>query len=116
MRGTVAVTRSSLRWCSDGMGFTWWTRDVLPIAFVLDYHDHEAIDRVVAKADISSEVICDLTIQSVEARIGTCHGPEPIQRLTRNGLIPPLASRRSRGQAFVKNPQTRLCPDQPTSD
>lgn len=85
--GRVAVARSNMRWCSDGMEFTCWNGEVVRVAFVLDCHDREAIGWVATTAGISGEMIRDLMIQCVETRFRAFRAPEPVQWLTDNGSI-----------------------------
>lgn len=85
--GRVAVARSNMRWCSDGMEFTCWNGEVVRVAFVLDCHDREAIGWVATTAGISGELIRDLMIQCVETRFRAFRAPEPVQWLTDNGSI-----------------------------
>lgn len=85
--GKVAVPRSNMRWCSDGMEFTCWNSEVVRIAFVLDCHDREVIGWVATTLGVSGEMIRDLMIECVEARFGACRAPEAVQWLTDNGSV-----------------------------
>ena len=85
--GKVAVPRSNMRWCSDGMEFTCWNGEVVRIAFVLDCHDREVIGWIATTRGISGEMIRDLMIECVEARFGASRAPDAIQWLTDNGSV-----------------------------
>jgi hypothetical protein len=41
--GKMIVTRSNLRWCSDGFEFTCWNGDIVRGAFIIEAHDREII-------------------------------------------------------------------------
>ena len=55
--GKVATARSDLRWCSDGPGFTCWSREVVRVAFILDCQDREVIGWTVTTVGISSDMV-----------------------------------------------------------
>jgi putative transposase len=84
--GRVATIRSNCRWCSDALEFTFWTGEIVRLAFALDCHDREAIGWVATSAGISGEMIRDM-VQCVEQRFGTIRAPHPVQWLSDNGSI-----------------------------
>ena len=90
--GKVAVPRSNMRWCSDGMEFTCWNGEAGRIAFVLDCHDREVIGWIATTRGISGEMIRDLMIECVEARFGASRAPDAIQWLTDNGSVDAAAN------------------------
>jgi putative transposase len=85
--GTIATTRSNIRWCSDALEFTCWNGDVVRVAFALDCHDREVIGWVATTAGISGEMIRDLMVQCVERRFGDVRAPHRVQWLTDNGSV-----------------------------
>lgn len=122
--GKVMVMRSNLRWCSDGLEFTWWNGDVIRLAFIIDAFDREIIAwTAVANAGISGSDVRDVMLEAVEKRFAATRAPHAIEHLSDNGsaytardtrpfaqaldLTPcftPVASPQSNGmsEAFVK--------------
>ena len=83
--GKVVMMRSNLRWCSDGLEFTFWNGNVIRAAFLIDAHDREIIWRAVANAGISGSDVRDMLLEAVEKRFGSCRAPEVIEVLSDNG-------------------------------
>jgi transposase InsO family protein len=90
----VARICSNVRWCSDGLEFTYWNGEVVRFAFALDCHDREVIG-CVATTGISGEMIRDMMMRCVEQRFGDIRAPHPVQWLSDNGSI--FAARGRRG-------------------
>ncbi len=132
--GQVAILRSNVRWCSDGLEFTCWNGEVVRLAFALDCHDREVIGWVATTAGISGEMIRDMMVYCVEQRFGAIRAPHPVQWLSDNGSIfaahktieiavalnlgavlhPGRKPRKQRhGRGLRQNLQARLCPGQP---
>ena len=85
--GQIATLRSNIRWCSDGLEFTCWNREVVRVAFALDCHDREVIGWVATTAGISGEMIRDMMVHCVEQRFAAIRAPHPVQWLSDNGSI-----------------------------
>lgn len=121
--GRVSVDQSDLRWCSDGFEITCDNKQKVRVAFSLDCCDREAISWIATTGGIDAAMVCDLMVESVEARFGGRLPPKPIEWLTDNGspyvarqtqrfasevgLVPlttPISSPQSNGMAesFVK--------------
>ncbi|WCK25806.1 IS3 family transposase [Agrobacterium pusense] len=122
--GKVMVMSSNLRWCSDGLEFTCWNGEVIPLAFIIDAFDREIIAwTAVANAGISGSDVRDMMLEAVEKRFAATRAPHAIEHLSDNGsaytardtrlfaqalnLTPcftPVASPQSNGmsEAFVK--------------
>lgn len=121
--GRVAVDESDSRWCSDGFEITCDNRQKVRVAFSLDCCDREAISWVATTGGIDATMVCDLMVESVEARFDGKLPTKPIEWLTDNGspyiarqtqrfaaevgLVPlttPISSPQSNGMAesFVK--------------
>jgi len=80
------VMRSNLRWCSDGLEFTCWNVDILPLAFIIDAFDREIIAwTAVSGAGISGSDVRDMMLEAVEKRFGTVRAPHSIEHLSDNG-------------------------------
>lgn len=84
--GKVAVMRSNLRWCSDGLEFACWDGTVVRMAFIIDAFDREIIAfTAVSGAGISGSDVRDMMLEAVETRFGTTRAPHPIEHLSDNG-------------------------------
>jgi transposase InsO family protein len=84
--GMVITLRSNMRWCSDVFEIGCSNADVVRVAFSLDCCDRELISFVASTGGISSAMICDLLIQSVEHRFGSVERvPHSIEWLSDNG-------------------------------
>ena len=86
-KGKVATPQSNMRWCSDGLEFTCWSREVVRVAFVLDCHDREVIGWTATTGGISGEMIRDMMIECVERRFGSFQAPDRLEWLTDNGSV-----------------------------
>lgn len=84
--GKVAVMRSNLRWCSDGLEFACWDGAIVRMAFIIDAFDREIIAfTAVSGAGISGSDVRDMMLEAVETRFGTARAPHPIEHLSDNG-------------------------------
>lgn len=84
--GRVAVDRSNLRWCSDGLEIGCDDGGKVRVAFALDCCDREAIGFVATTEGIKGEDVQDLMITAVEARFGQVNRlPHLIEWLSDNG-------------------------------
>jgi len=84
--GTVITLRPNTRWCSDEFEIACWNGERVRVAFSLDCCDREVISHVATTAGISSEMIQDLMLQSIEHRFGKVEkAPRPIEWLSDNG-------------------------------
>src|SRR4051794_5259173 len=45
--GKIITIRSNIRWCADALEFTCWNDEIVRMAFVLDCHDREVMERVI---------------------------------------------------------------------
>ncbi len=69
MTDALGVTRSNLRWCRDGVEFTWWNGDILWATVIIDLQDQEIIAwRVARNAGITGSDVRDLMLETVERR------------------------------------------------
>jgi transposase InsO family protein len=84
--GVVITLRPNMRWCSDEFVVPCWNGENVRVAFSLDCCDREVMSHVATTAGISSEMIRDLMLQSVEYRFGQVEkAPKPIEWLSDNG-------------------------------
>ena len=84
--GKVIVSKSNMRWCSDGFEIKCWNGEKVRVIFSLDCCDREIMSYVATTAGISSEMVCDVLVQSMERRFGVVsHLPHMIEWLTDNG-------------------------------
>ncbi len=84
--GKVITLRSNLRWCSDGFEISCWNGQVVRVAFALDCCDREIISHVATTGGITSEMVRDLMIESVERRFGSIlRLPHAVEWLSDNG-------------------------------
>lgn len=84
--GKVIVSESNMRWCSDGFEIKCWNGEKVRVVFSLDCCDREIMSYAVTTAGISSEMVCDVLVQSMERRFGVVsHLPQMIEWLTDNG-------------------------------
>jgi putative transposase len=84
--GMVITLRSNMRWCSDVFEIGCSNAQIVRVAFSLDCCDREMISFVATTGGISSAMICDLMIQSVEHRFGSVErAPHRIEWLSDNG-------------------------------
>ena len=113
--GKIAVMRSNLRWCSDGLEFTCWNGEVVRVAFIIDAFDREIIAFVaLSGAGISGSDVRDMMLDAVERRFGADRAPHPIEHLSDNGSCYIAADTRSFATALnlvpcftpVRSPQS----------
>lgn len=65
--GKVRVTRSNLRWRSDGLEFACWTGEVIRLASIIDAFDREIIaGTAVANTSVSSSDLRDMVLEAAE--------------------------------------------------
>jgi putative transposase len=84
--GVVITLRSNMRWCSDVFEIVCWNTEVVRVAFSLDCCDRELMSYLATTGGISSEMICDLMVQTVEHRFGSVDCvPHAIEWLSDNG-------------------------------
>ena len=84
--GTIAVSRSYLRWCSDAFEIGCENGERVRVAFALDCCDREAMSFVATTGGIGGEEVRDLMVAAVEHRFGQGDRlPPTIEWLTDNG-------------------------------
>jgi len=84
--GMVITLRRNMRWCSDIFEIACWNTEIVRIAFSLDCCDRELMSYVATTGGISSKMICDLLIQTIEHRFGAVDRvPHTIEWLSDNG-------------------------------
>ena len=83
--GTIAVTSSNRRWCSDGFEIGCINAERVRVAFALDCCDREAMSWVATTGGIDGALVCDLMVEAVETRFGDALPNTPIEWLTDNG-------------------------------
>jgi transposase InsO family protein len=84
--GVVVALRSNVRWCSDHLEIHARDGQVVRVLFVIDACDREIIGWLaVANAGISSEMVCDLMITSVERRFESTRTSHRVEWLSDNG-------------------------------
>ena len=84
--GKVAVMRSNLRGCSDGLEFACWDGAIVRMAFIIDAFDREIVAHTaVSGAGISGSDVRDMMLDAVETRFSTTRAPHPIEHLSDNG-------------------------------
>ena len=84
--GRVAVSVSNSRWCSDGFEIKCWNGEKVRVIFSLDCCDREIMSYLATTTGISSDMVCDVLVQSMEKRFGAVsYLPQPVEWLTDNG-------------------------------
>ena len=84
--GTVIAMRSNMRWCSNVFEIACANGQIVRVAFSLHCCNREMISFVATTGCISSAIICDLMIQSVEHRFGSVdRAPHRIEWLSDKG-------------------------------
>ena len=84
--GKVIVSASDKRWCSDGFEIKCWNGEKVRVIFSLDCCDREIMSYAATTEGISSEMVCDVLVQSMERRFGAVsHLPQRVEWLTDNG-------------------------------
>lgn len=84
--GRVIMSRSNLRWCSDGFEIACWNKERIRLAFSMDCCDREVMSYVATTSGITGDMIRDLMAESIESRFGkTSRLPHRIQWLSDNG-------------------------------
>ncbi|WOE33273.1 MULTISPECIES: IS3 family transposase [unclassified Acinetobacter] len=68
--GKVIVSESNKRWSSDGFEIKCWNGEKVRVVFSLDCCDREIMSYAATTAGISSEMVCDILVQSMERRFG----------------------------------------------
>ena len=82
----VAVSVSNSHWCSDGFEIKCWNGEKVRVVFSLDCCDREIMSYLATTTGISSDMVCDVLVQSVEKSFGSVsYLPQPIEWLTDNG-------------------------------
>ncbi len=100
--GKVAVMRSNLRWCSDGLEFACWDGVIVRMAFIIDAFDREIIAfTALSGAGISGSDVRDMMLEAVEMRFGTVRAPQAIEHLSDNGS--PYTAKDTRNFATALN-------------
>jgi transposase InsO family protein len=83
--GKVATMRSNLPWCSDGLEFTCWNRDIVRGAFIIDAHDRKIIAWcAVVNAGISGSDVRDMMLAAAEARFAGHRATHRVEMLSDN--------------------------------
>ena len=99
--GKVIVPSSNMRWCSDRFEIKCWNGEKVRVIFSLDCCDREIMSYTTTTAGISSEMVCDVLVESMERRFGTVnHLPHTIEWLTDNGSCYIARSTRTFAQAL----------------
>jgi transposase InsO family protein len=83
--GRVATPQRNTRWCSDGFEFNCADGQTVCVVFVLDACDREVIAFTATTGGISSAMVQDLMLQSIENRFCALKAPHPIEWLSDNG-------------------------------
>jgi putative transposase len=65
----IAVDRSKLRWCSDGLEIACDNAETIRVASALDCCDQEAMGHVAITGVTKSEDLRDLMVAAVEQRL-----------------------------------------------
>lgn len=85
-KGTIMMSRSNRRWCSDAFEIACWSKERLRVAFSLDCCDREILSFAATTGGIDGNLIRDLMVEAMEARFGSVDRlPEPIEWLSDNG-------------------------------
>lgn len=104
--GQVAVSTSNSRWCSDGFEIKCWNGEKVRVIFSLDCCDREVMSYLATTTGISSDMVCDVLVQSMEKRFGAVsYLPQPVEWLTDNGSCYIAKSTRQ----FAHTPGFRIC-------
>lgn len=99
--GKVIVPSSNMRWCSDGFEIKCWNGEKVRVIFSLDCCDREIMSYTATTTGISSEMVCDVLVESMERHFGTVnHLPQTIEWLTDNGSCYIARSIRTFAQAL----------------
>jgi putative transposase len=84
--GKVMVTESNIRWSSDCFEIKCWNGEKVRVIFSLDCCDREIMSYLATTTGISSEMVCDVLVNSMEKRFGAViHLPHIVEWLTDNG-------------------------------
>lgn len=94
--GKVSTLASNLRWCSDSFEIRCWSGERVFVTVALDCCDREVLAYHASTIHPTSETICDLMAESLEARFGpgTTRTPRRIEWLSDNGA--PYTAHRTR--------------------
>lgn len=113
--GKVITLKPDLRYCSDVMEIRCWSGEAVRIAFSLDCCDREAMRYVATTGGVTSEMIQDLLVETLEHRFGVAtRAPHPIEWLSDNGSCYTAAETRKLAQQLgflpcttaVRSPQS----------
>ena len=99
--GTIAVSTSNRRWCSDGFEIGCTNAERVRVAFALDCCDREAMSWAATTGGIDAELVRDVMIEAVETRFTDAIPDTPIEWLTDNGS--PYVARDTRAFARQLN-------------
>lgn len=84
--GSVAVSQSNVRWCSDGFEIRCDNGEKVRVAFALDCCDREIMSWVATTKGIDANLVGDLMMQAVEYRFGAGNTvSREVEWLTDNG-------------------------------
>jgi putative transposase len=85
-KGTIAVERSDMRYCSDGFDISCENGEYVRVTFSLDCCDRQAVAFAATTAGISGELVRDVMVQTLANRFGEVPElPHPTEWLSDNG-------------------------------
>lgn len=116
----VAVSRSDLRWCSDGLEIKCNSGQTVAATFAKDCYDREVMAwRLLEGKGLPSELVHKMLIEAVEKRVGAMEALPADQRLefvTDNGGVYIAADTRAMARSLGLMPvSTPVCSPQSTS-
>jgi len=83
--GVIITLKSTMRWCSDVFEILCFNGEKIRVIFAMDACDREIISYIATTGGVSSEVVKDLMVSSVEYRFGKVERlPHRIQWLCDN--------------------------------
>lgn len=83
--GLIITLKSNMRWCSDVFEILCFNGEKIRVIFAMDTCDREILSYIATTGGISSEVVKDLMVASVEYRFGKADNlPHTIQWLCDN--------------------------------
>jgi len=84
--GTLITLTSNMRWCSDVFQILCFNGEKIRVAFAMDTCDREILSYIATTGGVTSEMVKDLMVSSVEYRFGKIDKlPNKIQWLSDNG-------------------------------
>ena len=84
--GMVITLTSNMRWCSDVFQILCFNGEKIRVAFAMDTCDREILSYIATTGGVTSEMVKDLMVSSVEYRFGKIDKlPNKIQWLSDNG-------------------------------